>query len=328
MKKSTKTWIGVGAVTAVAAAAGAASHALTRYMMDMALDRHKPESILNGDAARRMIKGTPYQEAFLQELSAASNRLKNSDCQRVEIISGDGIPLVGHLHICENPKRIILAMHGWRSSWDQDFGMVADFWNNNDCTVLYAEQRGQNDSGGDHMGFGMLERYDCLDWVNWINARFPEKLPIYMAGVSMGATTVLMAANLDLPDNVKGIAADCGFTSAQEIWRHVTTDNLHLSFQLRRHDVQKMCRRKISMDPTQFSTVEALRHTKIPVLLVHGTDDTFVPVEMSYENYKACAGPRKLLVVPGADHGMSYYVNKKEYEKVAREFWQECEAAQ
>lgn len=325
MDKMKKKWIAAGVIAAGAAAAGAASHVFTKYMMDLAMDRKKPKSFLNSNKSRQIIRGTPYQEAFLKEVSLCAERLKNSDCERVEITSRDGIRLVGHLRVCKNAKRIILAMHGWRSTWDQDFGMIADFWNQNSCSVLFAEQRGQNDSGGDYMGFGMLERHDCVDWLDWLNTRFPEHLPIYLAGVSMGASTVLMAAGLDLPDNVKGIAADCGYTSPQEIWKHITTDNLHLSYGIRRFDIDDLCRKKIQLGPSDCSTTDALRKTSLPILLIHGTDDTFVPVEMSYENYKACSGLRKLLVVPGADHGMSYYAAKDEYEKAVKEFWQLCE---
>ena len=210
MKKSTKFWIGTGAVVTAASAAAVASHAVTKYLMSMALDRKKPESILNTEKAGDYLRGAPYLESFLHAISVDAEKLKNTPTERVQIQSRDGIQLVGHLRTCPNSRRIILAMHGWRSSWDQDFGMIADFWYEHNCTVLYAEQRGQNDSGGDYMGFGMLERFDCLDWVNWLNERFPEKMPTYLAGVSMGASTVLMASNLDLPDNVKGIAADCG----------------------------------------------------------------------------------------------------------------------
>ena len=94
-----------------------------------------------------------------------------------------GISLIGHWCPCEEPKRTIVAMHGWRSSWSHDFGLIADFWRNNHCSVLYAEQRGQNNSGGDHMSLGLLERYDCLAWTNWINEKqekaFPSILPGY-----------------------------------------------------------------------------------------------------------------------------------------------------
>ena len=63
--------------------------------------------------------------------------------------------------------------------------------------------------------------------------------------------------------------------------------------------------------------------TKTPVLFIHGTDDHFVPVEMTFENYKVCRAPRKLFVVPGADHGMSYLVDQAGYERAVKEFWQE-----
>ena len=83
----------------------------------------------------------------------------------------------------------------------------------------------------------------------------------------------------------------------------------------------RICRRKIHMGAADYSTVEALRTTHLPVLFIHGTDDHFVPIEMTYENYKACAGPKHLLVVPGAEHGMSYAVDREAYEKTARAFW-------
>ena len=128
MKRNTKLLIGAGAVLASAAAAAAASHTITKFMINMAMDRHKPKSFLGENRVRAKIRGTAYQEMFLQDLSAAAEKLKNSGCERVEIKSRDGITLVGHLQMCPRPRRVILAMHGWRSSWDQDFGMISDFW--------------------------------------------------------------------------------------------------------------------------------------------------------------------------------------------------------
>ena len=73
--------------------------------------------------------------------------------------------------------------------------------------------------------------------------------------------------------------------------------------------------------------MEALRNSKIPVLLIHGTDDHFVPVEMTYRNYCACASPKRLLIVPGADHGMSYLVDSEGYQSIVKRFWQEFDMA-
>ncbi len=69
-----------------------------------------------------------------------------------------------------------------------------------------------------------------------------------------------------------------------------------------------------------------MKDCSIPVLFIHGTDDTFVPVEMTYENYKACNAPKKLFIVPGATHAMSYLVDKNGYENTVKEFWKLCGA--
>ena len=212
-------------------------------------------------------------------------------------------------------------MHGWRGSWHKDFGLVADSYRAEGCSVLYAEQRGQNNSGGEYMGFGLTERYDCVDWVNAANKEHGGKLPVYLCGVSMGATTVLMAAGLDLPENVRGIIADCGFTSPAAIWKHVANNNLHITYGIRSVFADMLFREKNMVGLDDYSTVEALQNTNIPVLLIHGSDDHFVPVEMTYENYKACRSPKELLIVPGADHGMSYYVETEKYEATVRDFW-------
>ena len=46
---------------------------------------------------------------------------------------------------------------------------------------------------------------------------------------------------------------------------------------------------------------------------------------MTYENYKSCATLKHLLIVPGADHCMSYLIEKETYERTAVEFWNACE---
>ena len=309
-----------GIAAATVGLASLSAYVSTKFLVKVALDREEPRVLKK---AGNLISGTQINREFLEELEAASERLAERQCETIEILSHDGITLTGHFIPCENAERIIIAMHGWRSSWMKDFGTIADFWAENGCSVLYADQRGQNNSGGEYMGFGLVERYDVLDWINWAIEQCGKELPIYLAGVSMGATTVLMASGLELPDNVHGIAADCGFTSPHAIWKHVANNNLHIAYGLRGAVADTLFHKKLQMKSDEYSTVQALKNCKIPVLLIHGTDDHFVPIEMTYENYKACAAPKKLFVVPGADHGMSYFTDKAGYEAVIKDFWKE-----
>ncbi len=321
-KKTRNILIGLGAAAAAAVAAAGVSYAVTKELVKVALDRQQPKKA--SEKSKTMLMGAPLEEGFACKMSEGAALLLNTPHKTVEITGHDGARLVGHWFECENPGRTVIAMHGWRSSWNNDFGMIAPFFKEQGCNVLFAEQRAQGQSGGKYLGFGLLERYDCLDWINWAVAK--GNYPIYLAGVSMGATTVLMTSGFKLPERVKGIIADCGFTSPEDIWRHVAENNIRLSYHgLRSAVVDELCMQRLNMLPDDCSTITALKKNKVPVLFVHGADDHFVPVEMTYKNYLACAAPKKLLIVPGADHGMSYYTDKALYEKAIIELFESGE---
>lgn len=294
------------------------SHALTCYLVKMAVDRQMPSS--PPGLTKAAIRGSGCTEEFLRALERTGNRLRATSHTRLTIKARDGETLVGHLFTCPNPRRLVLGMHGWRSSWWRDFGMIAPFLLEEGCCLLLPEQRGQGESGGAFMGLGALERYDCVRWANYFAGLYPH-LPLYLAGVSMGAATVLMSTDLPLPGTVRGLVADCGFTEPQAICRHVVKNNLHLSYYLRGPIAHRICKRRNQAGLSGCSAPKALSRCKLPVLLIHGSDDRFVPVEMTYENYKACGGPKHLLIVPGAAHGMSYYCDRASYEQTLKHFF-------
>lgn len=317
MKRSTK--IAVAATAASVAASAAVSYTITRKLVELAIYREKPKKL---EQKRPKVSRTRNTDEFLECADKTARELAaNEEIVNCNIRGRDGVYLAGHWYPCENAKRIIIAMHGWRSEWSRDFGMIADFWHREGCSVLFAEQRGQNNSGGNYITFGHLERYDCLDWVNYVNAHYAEDLPIYLAGISMGASTVLMTASLELPDNVRGIMSDCGFTSAYDIWRHVVSNNLHIPYGLHGYMIDEICKKKIEVDSRNITTLAALNEARVPVAFIHGSDDRFVPVGMTYKNYKTCSSPKELLIVPGADHGQSYYTEREKYEDFTRAFW-------
>lgn len=319
MKKTAKLLI---ASSAAAAAIGAATYAGAKLISDVALNREEPRlaSRLKSVAAGSDPEGALSSD-IKNELRLGAELLRARQTEAPTVTASDGVSLRGHWVPHPSPKRVIIALHGWRSSWTHDFSSISTFWYDSGCSVLYPDQRGQQESGGDYMSFGMLERLDCLDWIKWVRKKCGEDIPIYLAGVSMGATSVLMASEFDLGPGVRGILADCGFTEPDAIWRHVAKNNLHMPYSLHRGMVDGMCRKKLKLSSRACSTTQALKKATVPVLFVHGSEDSFVPVEMTYRNYVSCASPKKLLIVPGADHGMSYLVDRKAYQTALREFW-------
>ncbi len=320
MKKNTRNiLIGTGIATTGIGAAAFMSYVIMKGLVEVALDRKTPKIM---ETNKSLITGSIKDPELATGLQELEDKLANSGCETVETVSHDGLRLVGHWREGENPKRVIIAMHGWRSRWTKDFCGISSFWHENECAVLYPDQRGQGESEGDYMTFGLLERFDCLEWIKWVNEKTEGKLPIYLCGISMGATTVLMAGGSEMPESVKGIIADCGFTSPHDIWKHVVSKNMHIPYtSIQATFAEVMSKKKIDMSPNGYSTLSAMNDCRVPVLFIHGSDDHFVPVKMTFENYKACNAPKHLLIVPGAEHGMSYVVDKESYENAVISFW-------
>ena len=320
MKKETK--IAIAAVLATSAAAAATATLITcvRLLSDVAVKKDLPKIPVS---VRNKISGGPIikDDNIVNLAQKKSEALRALCTEKVTVTNRDGLTLTGHWYRALHPKRIVIAMHGWRSSWSHDFGMIADFLHTNDCSVLFPDQRSHGESEGEHIGFGVLERYDCADWVNHVVQIEDPTLPVYLCGISMGATTVLMASELELSDRVKGIISDCGFTSPYDIWEHVMNDNLKinskLAFQMANHYIS----RKAHFDAKEASTLTAVANTKIPILFVHGDADGFVPVEMTKKNYDACASEKQILIVPGAEHGLSFCVDGDSYKKAVLDFF-------
>lgn len=322
MKKELKNAIiPTGSMAATMVAVSGFCYISARVLTKIALDRKPPREYIIG---RRLASNK--KSRIIKSANDAANALEKSELETVYIKSLDGITLAGHWFCPKHPKRIIIAMHGWRSSWYGDFGPISSFWHDNDCCVLYAEQRAQGNSGGDYIGFGLLERFDCLEWIKWANKNNKGCLPIYLGGISMGASTVLMTADLPLPKNVKGIFADCGYTSPNDIWRHVVKNNMKIPYDIYSPIVNLLCKKKITVGSMEHSCPDALKNCKTPIMFIHGSDDKFVPIEMTYQNYKACSSAKRLFIVPGATHGLCYLFNRKGYEKSMLNFWNDYDS--
>ena len=235
------------------------------------------------------------------------------------IMSFDGLRLHATLYEYEPGAPIELMFHGYRGSAERDLcGGVQRCFHLGHSAML-VDQRTSGQSQGHTITFGIKEKRDCLRWLDYIRETFGPEQPVILTGISMGASTVLMAGGAELPDNVVGILADCGFTSAPaiilDIMRRWPLLTLLYPF------VWLGARLFGGFDLYEDSAVEAVQRCKVPVLFIHGEADTFVPERMSRENHGHCAAPRAIFTVPGAGHGLSYVLDKEGYLRAMREFF-------
>lgn len=257
----------------------------------------------------------PYKKEIMELLESALGL----SYEPVTIRARDGIKLFGkYYHIHDNAP-LVLMFHGYKSPLaERDFEGGIQICLESQYNFLLVDQRSQGKSEGKVITFGIRERYDCLDWIDYANKRFGRGKKIFLYGISMGAATVLMTSDLELPDNVAGIVADCGYTTPEKIIRKVIAD-MKLpgwaycfvrmgAFLFGHFKLNEAC------------PLESVKQSPVPVLFFHGEDDHYVPCQMTRELYQACAGEKFILTVPGAGHGMSFYGCRARYVEMTKAF--------
>ena len=140
----------------------------------------------------------------------------------------------------------------------------------------------------------------------------------------MGAATAMNVAGESLPANVKCIIEDCGYTSVWDEFSLQLKDVFGLpSFPLL--DVANLvCNVRAGYDFHKASSVEQLKHATVPMLFIHGDQDTFVPYDMLDQNYDACASKvKQKLTIHGATHAKSAQVDPKLYWNTVDDFLDE-----
>lgn len=243
------------------------------------------------------------------------------------ITSYDGLKLHAFYLPVKNAKGTVIMMHGYHSSGLRDFACIYEWFHNLGYSVLLPDQRAHGDSEGKYLTFGVRERIDCRDWIKWINNRSEYKdvkseqelPPLWVMGISMGSSTVMFMSEFNLPKNIRGIIADCGYTRPLEMIRLSVFRDYHLITWPMLPIANVMGKIFCGFGMREASTKKSFKTNKIPILFVHGTNDTFVPYKMSLKNYSLCQAPKQMLTTQ-ATHALSFVTAPDLYKKELTEF--------
>ena len=259
-------------------------------------------------------------EVYREQMEAWVRQTRQMPQEDVSIRSFDGLTLRGKYYEYAPGAPIELMIHGYRGSSERDMSGGVQRAFRLGRSALIIDQRASGRSEGNVITFGVREHRDCLAWVAFMVKKFGPDVKIILTGISMGASTVLMASGQELPENVIGILADCGYTSAREII-HKILRQIHLPIRLVYPFVKLGARLFAGFDLEQADARKAVRNCTRPVIFYHGDGDDFVPWEMSRDNHAACPSRKKLVIIPGAGHGLSFPADQERYVAELREFF-------
>ena len=264
-------------------------------------------------------KSKRYKD-YLETIRNNIDYIRSVPHEVFEISSKCGKKLTAKYYHFKDGAPVAIFFHGYRSFAEFDASSVFRIFENRGMNILLVNQRAHGNSKIKTISFGVRESEDCLLWADYIAGLYGNDTKIVLAGMSMGASTVLMASDKKFTADVRGIIADCGFYSPGEVLRYV--------IKCKGYNVKFMYFMvKLSaviyggFNPDKHSTGIALSRSDIPVLFIHGDKDTFVPYDMGVKSFDSAKAEKKFVTISGAGHAVSAYVNPGVYEDEINEFF-------
>lgn len=257
------------------------------------------------------------EQKKLEELTAWTKKQK---FEVVEIKSEDGLRLKARFLKNDQPsgKAVILA-HGYKGNSEQMPG-ITKFYYEQGYDILKPDARGHGLSEGDYIGYGWHDRKDYVRWSEFL-AEEAGADDIFLHGFSMGAATVLMASGEKLPEQVKGIIADSGYTTVLEELSH----QLKYLYNLPSFPVMQVTsvitNIRAGYTFAEASAIDSVAKNKLPLLIIHGDKDALVPTEMGKRIFEKAKSDKELWIVPGAGHTEAYTIAEQEYQEKLKAFW-------
>ena len=254
------------------------------------------------------------------EMRGWMQSLRESEHTDHEIISHDGLTLRGKFYEYSPDAPIELMFHGYRGNSERDLCGGVDRCFKLGHSAFIVDQRASGRSDGHVITFGVKERLDCVAWAEYLSANVANGRKMIITGISMGAATVMLASELELPSNVIGVLADCGYTSAKDIISKIVRE-MHLPVRLFYPLIKLGGRLFGGFNVDERSPIEAVANSRLPIIFFHGDADGFVPCYMSERNYEACVTRKALVITEGAAHGLCYLTDVDGYLDAVRKFY-------
>ena len=240
------------------------------------------------------------------------------DKEDVFINSFDNLKLHGYILKTENSDKWAITVHGYTNK-AESMSAMAYKYHSLGYNILMPDLRGHGKSEGSYVGMGWHDRLDILKWIDLI-IKENKDAKILLHGISMGAGTVMMVSGEELPENVKVIIEDCGYTSAKEQLAY----NLKTMFKLPSFPILNFCSLITKIKDNYFiseaSAIKQLQKAKVHILFIHGDKDKFVPFYMLDKLYNACSSKKDKLIIKDVGHAKSESLKSDLYWNKVEDF--------
>ena len=235
------------------------------------------------------------------------------------IISNDGLVLRS-TYIPNDSNKFIILFHGLRHSREQMIPYAKIFYELK-FNIVMPDARAHGLSEGKKIGYGWLDRIDCLNWIEKINSMF-SNCSIVLMGISMGAGTVLAASGGKLPYNVTAIISDSGYGSLKREGKYRLIHHYHVPpfpFMYISNFFMKIL---AGYSYEEANIDNEVKKNKVPLFLIQGKKDKVVPVREASILYKEDSTYKLIYLNGKSHHVQTFRNNERKYCKLIYKFLQ------
>jgi pimeloyl-ACP methyl ester carboxylesterase len=268
-------------------------------------------------ATARMNLRTP--ETFYSNYTFSPFETQVEGYEEIALTTEDGLRLSAWWLPQPGSRRVVIGLAGHRSLKSDLLGIGSGLWRAGNNVLLFDwRSRGQSDIAQHSLAY--YELRDAEAAVAYVFKRIPEAR-VGLMGYSMGASVAILLGARE--PRVTAIVADSPFTGIAEVVAHGAAQ-LRLPPQLVVPVADRLTNWRYGYRFGAVRPIEAVAAiSPRPLLLIHGSADSLIPVSHAHELFAAAHEPKQCWIVEGAEHCGAYFADRTGYVARATEFFQQ-----
>ena len=223
-----------------------------------------------------------------------------------------------HVEFLKNPTptdKYMILSHGYT---DNRFGSLkyVKMYLDLGFNCVFYDLRGHGENASAFTTYGVLEAKDLCRLIEDTRQRYTDISVLGLHGESLGAATTL--TSLKYKPQVDFVVADCGFSDIENVLR-----NGYKSYGIPEGlfniaDFGSRIRYHYALK--DMRPIESLSENTIPILFIHGAEDSFIVPKNSEDMKNATAGYAEFYTIPEAGHAESVLVNPDLYGEYVKAY--------
>ncbi len=219
-------------------------------------------------------------------------------------------PLLGWWFPRPETDRVIIGCTGYRGSKSDLIGIGSALWRAG-FNVLLFDYHGHGAGRGARVTLAYRELHDFYAALDYTQRRMPQAR-IGVIGFSMGAAIAILGA-AQRPA-VRAVVADSPFATHADVVSYNVQRVIHLPGQPFAAISDYFLERSAGYRGRDVAPLRVVGQlAPRPLLLIHGNDDTMIPVNHAHRLYAAARAPKELWIAPGANHCGAYFLDRPTY---------------